>query len=233
MEPETSPAQFGFPVFPDTHQALAEPPGLLASGGSLSPLWLQAAYSRGIFPWNDPGDTRLWWSPVPRAVITPDSFRIPRSIAKECRRTELRITSNLAFRRIIEGCATPRKSESGTWIDQEILNGYPRLNASGRALSVECWTPDGALAGGFYGLIIGQALFGESMYSRVSGASKIAFATAAPTLFRLGIRLIDCQMRTDHLARFGIRELMREEFETRLREAVQSPTIPPLPVTLR
>ena len=233
MEPETTSAQFAFPVFPDTAQALNEPPGLLASGGSLSPLWLQAAYSKGIFPWNDPGDTRLWWSPVPRAVITPGSFRIPRSVSKECRRSPLRVTSSLAFRRVITGCASPRKEESGTWIDDEILAGYPRLRAAGRALSVECWTPEGELAGGFYGLVIGQALFGESMYSRVSGASKIAFASAAPLLFRLGIKMIDCQMRTDHLARFGIRELMRDEFEALLADAVHGPTIAPMPVTIR
>ncbi len=233
MEPENQPAQFSFPVFPDTSEALREPPGLLASGGSVTPLWLQAAYSHGIFPWNDPGDTRLWWSPVPRAVITPESFHIPRSVAKECRKSPLKVTSGLAFRDVLQGCAGPRRTESGTWIDHEILDNYPRLAAAGRALSVECWNADGELVGGFYGLLIGRALFGESMFSTESGASKIAFAMAAPMLFKLGISMIDCQMKTDHLARFGIRELSRSEFEVLLRDAATKPPIPPLPGVIK
>ena len=233
MEAENQPVYYSFPVFPDTSEALSEPPGLLASGGSVTPTWLQAAYSHGIFPWNDPDDTRLWWSPVPRAVITPASFHVPRSVAKECRRSSLRITTNMAFREVILGCAGPRLHESGTWIDNDILQNYPRLAESGRALSVECWNTRGELAGGFYGLLIGHALFGESMFSRESGASKVAFATAAPVLFRLGVRMIDCQMKTGHLARFGVCELDRREFEALLRESVAQPPVPPLPGVLK
>lgn len=214
--------EVSFPHFPATDKALDEPAGLLAAGGQISPLWLDQAYRHGIFPWNDPDEVRLWWSPAPRAVITPDSFRIPRSVQKAIRRQKFTITSNLAFRRVMTACAAPRDDAAGTWISRDMIDSYSRLHQAGRAISVECWQ-DGGLCGGFYGLVIGSAYFGESMFSAVSDASKVAFACAAPVMFRAGIRLIDCQMKTDHLARFGLLELNRESFERQLQAAVSDP----------
>ena len=225
--------EYEVPVFPDTSRAMADPNGLIAAGGHISPLWLDSAYRRGIFPWNDPQEARLWWTPSPRAVIVPESFHVPRRIAKECRNTPLRVTSNQAFAAVMEGCAGPRRDQAGTWIDDEILETYPALHACGRAVSIECWTPEGDLAGGFYGLLIGSALFGESMFSRVSGASRIAFACAAPVFFESGITMIDCQMRTEHLARFGLTELARPDFEQLLKKAVNAAPVRPLPGIIR
>lgn len=221
------------PAFPDTARALKEPNGLLAAGGLLSPAWLDAAYRKGVFPWNDPDEERLWWTPSPRAVITPASFKIPKRLAREVRNSDFRITANLAFSSVVSGCASPRQDSSGTWIDEEILSVYPELNHAGRALSIECWSPHGELIGGFYGLIIGKVLFGESMYSKVSGASKAAFALAAPVLFDLGVELIDCQMKTDHLSRFGMLELDRAEFEYLLSQAINASPIKSVPGVIR
>ncbi|MCT7359700.1 leucyl/phenylalanyl-tRNA--protein transferase [Thalassolituus pacificus] len=207
------------PVFPATSKALTEPNGLLAAGGQVSPLWADSAYRKGIFPWNDPSEARLWWSPAPRAVITPESFHLPRTVRKLLRRETLNISTNMAFDAVIQACAQPRDYESGTWISDEIIDCYSRLQRAGRAFSVECWSSDGDLCGGFYGLTIGSAVFGESMFSRRSNASKLAFATAAPVLFNAGVRLIDCQMKTDHLGQFGLIELDRTAFESALRDA--------------
>ena len=229
--------EFQPPAFPSTARALKEPNGLLAAGGLLSPAWLDAAYRKGIFPWNDPEEERLWWTPSPRAIITPQSFRVPKRLAREARNSDFRVTANVSFSNVIQGCAIPREDNSGavagTWIDDEILTVYPELNNAGRALSIECWSSDGKLVGGFYGLMIGRALFGESMFSSVSGASKAAFAFAAPILFELGIELIDCQMRTDHLARFGILEVERHEFEALLASAINAPPVPSIPGVIR
>ena len=211
-----------FPTFPPTSAALQDPNGLLAAGGLVSPLWLDQAYQRGIFPWNDPAEVRLWWSPAPRAIIEPSTFRIARSVGKALRRQDYRITVNQAFERVMANCARPRDYESGTWISDEMIDGYTRLHESGRALSFEYWSLDGQLQGGLYGLIRGRAFFGESMFSLTSNASKITFAYAAQALFRAGITLIDCQMKTDHLARFGLTEVSRTEYEAKLYKATHS-----------
>lgn len=224
---------YSAPEFPATSRTLDEPAGLLAAGGDVSPAWLDAAYRLGIFPWNDPEEVRMWWTPAPRAVITPETFRVPKRLAREVRNSTLTVTSNQAFERVVAGCASARAGSEGTWIDQELTDELPRLHRCGRAVSVECWTPDGELVGGFYGLTIGTAFFGESMFTRCAGASKIAFATAAPDLFALGIELIDCQMKTDHLARFGLIELDRPEFESALAACIAKPAIAPLPALIR
>lgn len=216
-----------FPAFPPTGKALTNPNGLLAAGGHTSPLWLDQAYRNGIFPWSDPEDVRLWWSPAPRAVITPESFRIPRSVRKLFRRPWY-LTTNLAFARVMTNCATPRSDGGGTWISSDMITAYTRLHQAGRALSAEVWDEHGELCGGFYGLLIGRAFFGESMFSRQSGASQFAFGKVAPLLFQQGIDIIDCQMKTDHLARFGLLELTRKDFEVRLHLAISAPTITPL-----
>lgn len=213
--------EVSFPQFPPTAKALSEPNGLLAAGGLVSPLWLDQAYRRGIFPWHDPDEVRLWWSPAPRAVITPAGFRIPRSVQKAIRRQKFTITCNLAFERVMRACAAPRADAAGTWISTDMISSYTRLHQAGRAISVEYWD-NSRLAGGFYGLLIGHMYFGESMFSAVNNASKIAFACAAPVLFSAGVEMIDCQMKTEHLARFGLQELPREAFEQQLHKAVNA-----------
>lgn len=219
------PDDIELPSFPATHTALAEPNGFLAYGGKVSPLWLDQAYRRGIFPWNSPDSMRQWWSPAPRAVILPEHFRIPRTLRKLLKRNRPRLTCNLAFRQVMQACASERTYTQGTWISEEMIESYTRLHQAGRAFSVESWGEDGALVGGFYGLIIGQAVFGESMFSRASNASKLAFAVFAPHLFNQGAQFIDCQMKTDHLAQFGLVELARNDFERRLELAISAPLI--------
>lgn len=206
------------PGFPPTHLCLNDPNGLLAAGGRLSPIWLDQSYRQGIFPWHSEDEPRLWWSPVPRAVITPVSFRTPRTVRKQLRKTQIRFTANMAFEEVIKACQSTRKTtDEGTWINNSMIQEYSRLSHCGRAISVECWHPNGTLVGGFYGLTIGRAFFGESMFSRNSDTSKLAFALAAPIFFEQGVDLIDCQMHTDHLARFGLEELNRDDFESKLR----------------
>ena len=221
------------PDFPATSRALKDPNGLLAVGGGMSPAWLHCAYRRGIFPWHSDGDPRLWWSPAPRAVILPHTFRVPRTIRKELNRTPLTFTSNLAFAAVMDGCARTHEEQDGsTWIQPEMQQAYANMHQAGYAQSVECWTADGELCGGFYGLRIGRAFFGESMFSRISNSAKLAFALVAPALFHSGIRIIDCQMKTNHLSRFGLVELPRQEFEQQLRMAVSGPAPTPLPTVL-
>ncbi|MFK4754317.1 MULTISPECIES: leucyl/phenylalanyl-tRNA--protein transferase [Oceanospirillaceae] len=221
------------PQFPDTSNALNDPNGLLAAGGKITPLWLHHAYSRGIFPWHGHDEPRLWWTPAPRAVILADTFRIPRTIRKELKRSPLSFTSNLAFRQVMAACAETHAKHSGTWIQPEMIDEYHRLAAAGFALSVECWNNKGDLVGGFYGIRIGVAFFGESMFSRQPNTAKLAFACAAPQLIDNGIKIIDCQMHTEHLARFGIVTLSRRQFESHLHQAIQRiPTRPLLPTWL-
>jgi len=221
------------PHFPSTAKALEDPSGLLAAGGGISPEWLHAAYRRGIFPWHDEDSPRLWWTPVPRAVILPEHFSVPRSLKKEIRKTRFRFTSNLAFAAVITSCARVHGDDGGTWIQPEMISSYTRMAKAGMALSVEVWNEDGRLVGGFYGILLGSAYFGESMFSSVGGASKQAFALAAELMFKNGVQMIDCQMKTDHLARFGLCELGRREFEQRLAKAVSTPLVRiPLPTAI-
>lgn len=220
-----------FPEFPSTKLAQKAPNGLLAAGGFSTPLWLDQAYRRGIFPWNAPDAERWWWSPAPRAIILAENFRLPRTVKKLLRKPHV-ITANLAFESVMRACAAPRKDSEGTWISEEMIKHYTQLHQAGRALSVEYWSADGQLSGGFYGLVIGKAIFGESMFSKVDNASKLAFATAAPKLFALGAEFIDCQMHTAHLAQFGLLEVERDDFETRLKHAVKQTALSKLPSRL-
>lgn len=216
----------GSPAFPATHIALEEPNGLLAAGGDLSPQWLLQAYRRGIFPWYEEDTPILWWSPAPRAVITPDSFRIPRTVSKLLRRFTGCITLNQAFDDVIHCCAhIERKNEDGTpahgtWITPDMISAYQRLHRMGKAISIECWNATGNLIGGYYGIQLGKVVFGESMFSQESNASQLAFAASAPVFFDRGVQMIDCQMNTAHMSRFGLNEWPREEFETSLRKSV-------------
>lgn len=211
------------PVFPPCEQALSEPNGLLAAGGDLSPERLISAYRQGIFPWYQTGQPILWWSPDPRAVLFPNAIRISRSLRKSVRSEALSVSVDQAFERVVLACADPRPSQSGlTWITDEMLHAYCRLHALGVAHSVEVWR-EGRLVGGLYGLGIGAAFFGESMFSRVNDASKIALVWLSRQLLAWGYQLIDCQVSSSHLQRLGAVDLPRAEFLRLLAAATAQP----------
>jgi leucyl/phenylalanyl-tRNA--protein transferase len=206
--------------FPPAAQALREPNGLLAAGADLSCERLISAYHRGIFPWYGAGQPILWWSPDPRMVLIPDEFRLPRSLVKRLRRPDYEVRADTAFDAVMRGCAAPRSGQHGTWITEEMAAAYGALHGLGIAHSVETWI-EGELAGGLYGVALGRAFFGESMFTRVTDASKIALAHLVRQLARWNFGIIDCQMATAHLASFGAREIPRADFMARLAELVE------------
>lgn len=209
--------------FPPVSQALAEPDGLLAAGGDLSAARLLAAYRGGIFPWYSPGDPILWWSPATRMVLEVNALRTPRSFAKVLRNRRYRVCFNQAFEAVVRACAAPRDGHRGTWIVEDMVQAYLRLHQAGHAHSVETWQ-DGQLVGGLYAVCVGQMVYGESMFSRVADASKIALAHLARQMQAHGLSLIDCQMHTDHLARLGAAPMPREDFMVALSHRVNLPT---------
>ena len=196
---------------PDPQWALSEPNGLLAIGGSLSPQRLEAAYRAGIFPWFSAGEPILWWSPDPRALIYPDRFHTSRSLARALRRDQFTVTLDQAFNEVLSACAAPRAEEQGTWITPEMQSAYWRLHQQGIAHSIEVWRT-GELVGGVYGVSLGHAFFGESMFSRVSNASKIALAWLCAQLRAWQFDFLDCQMPTNHLLSLGAVCLPRAQF---------------------
>ena len=212
--------------FPPVEEALQEPNGLLAIGGELTPQRLLEAYRQGIFPWYSAGEPVLWWSPDPRLVLLPEAVRISRSLAKTLRQHDYEVRYDSAFGAVIEACATtPRPGPPGSWIVPEMAAAYCRLHALGYAHSVETWI-GGKLAGGLYGVAIGRMFYGESMFQRQTDASKIALVHLAWHLQQQGVGMIDCQMTTSHLQRFGAEELTRREFSRRLTELVNYPYLP-------
>lgn len=208
--------------FPPLESALHSPNGLLAAGGDLSQERLLAAYRQGIFPWYSAGEPILWWSPDPRMVLFPDELRITRSLAKTLRNKPYDIRFDTAFTTVMQHCAAPREPGGGSWIGPEILDGYGRLHRSGHAHSVETWI-DGELCGGLYGVAIGRMFYGESMFARRTDASKIAFVHLVAALRQWEFGLIDCQMRTDHLASLGGRTIARQQFAATLKALVAAP----------
>jgi leucyl/phenylalanyl-tRNA--protein transferase len=205
------------PIFPDPE--LSESDGLLAVGGDLSPERLLAAYASGIFPWYSEETPILWWSPEPRMVLLPEELHVPRSLRRTLRSGRYEIRADTAFSEVIRRCARKdRPGQEGTWITAEMLRAYERLHALGHAHSFEAWDDEG-LAGGLYGVSLGSAFFGESMYADRPDASKAAFVTGVAWLRRRGFERVDCQVDTDHLRRFGAREIPRVEFLARLRNA--------------
>jgi leucyl/phenylalanyl-tRNA---protein transferase len=194
--------------FPDVESALTEPDGLLAAGGSLRPERLLLAYHCGIFPWYNKGEPILWWCPSRRAVIFPDAIHVSRSLHKALRKQPFVITHNKAYREVMLGCAEPRKGKSGTWITAEMLSAYHKLFQLGYGRSIECWY-NGRLAGGIYGVQLGHVFFGESMFSRVTNASKVALVELSR---QKNVALIDCQLPNDHLASLGMVTIPRQEF---------------------
>ncbi len=212
--------------FPPLEQALAEPNGLLAYGGDLSPLRLVDAYRHGIFPWYSDGQPLLWWSPDPRMVLEVNAFRMSRSLSLRLRRREFEIRVDTAFDAVIEGCASRRRPSAGsTWITRAMSDAYRRLHAMGYVHSVEAWRDD-ELAGGLYGLALGRVFFGESMFTRATDASKVALAGLVEVLRDHRVPLIDCQQETRHLASLGARPIAREDFARRLAELIHSTAAP-------
>ena len=212
-------------AFPPVRSALKEPNGLLAAGGDLSPERLLEGYRRGIFPWFSEGDPILWWSPDPRMVLFPAEFKISRSLGKTLRNCRYEARFDSAFEEVIASCAAPRKGEPGTWIGQAMVEAYLELHRLGYAHSVEIWIA-GDLAGGLYGVAMGGVFFGESMFSRVRDASKIALAALVAHLKSAGFGLIDCQMHTRHLETLGAREIPRAQFSRLLEELIHYPRSP-------
>lgn len=197
--------------FPEVGSALRDPDGLLAIGGDLSPERLINAYRRGIFPWYSAGQPILWWSPDPRCVLEPGAIKISRSLAKTIKKGIYRLSFNQAFAKVIQACAEPRDSTSGTWITSAMAQAYLDLHRTGHAVSVECWH-DSELVGGLYGVVIGKVFFGESMFSHQADASKVALVHLARTVDSLGFRLIDCQVYSKHLHSLGAMPMQRKLF---------------------
>lgn len=208
--------------FPPLDEALDEPNGLIAVGGCLSPQRIINAYTRGIFPWFNPGEPILWWSPEPRAVLFPDQLYISRSLAKTLRKTAFDIRYDTAFSEVIEACAAPRHAQGGTWITQDMKKAYLRLYELGIAHSFEAWQ-DGQLAGGLYGIAIGQVFFGESMFHRVTDASKVAFVHLVKQMQAWNYQLIDCQVSNSHLFSLGASEIPRIRFTNLLKQLCPLP----------
>jgi leucyl/phenylalanyl-tRNA--protein transferase len=211
--------------FPPVEQAAAYPNGLLAAGGDLSVARLVEAYGRGIFPWFNEDQPILWWSPDPRMVLFPAELKISRSLAKTLRKSRLEVRADTAFREVIQGCRMPRHDQAGTWISDPMVEAYCELHRAGIAHSVESWL-DAELVGGLYGVALGRAFFGESMFMRATDASKVALVTLVSQLERWEFGLVDCQMNTPHLASFGAREIPRADFTRRLRELIHYPPVP-------
>lgn len=214
--------------FPPVEQALPNPNGLLAAGADLSPARLIDAYSKGIFPWFSEGEPVLWWSPDPRMVLVTSEVHVSRSLRRVLRSGRFSVTFDRAFVDVMRRCAdTPRgrRRETGTWITADMIEAYTELHRRDLAHSVEVWKDDG-LAGGLYGVALGRMFFGESMFSRVTDASKVALVTLARHLERWGFAMIDCQVSSAHLLSLGAREIPRAEFVAAVAAAVRQPGVP-------
>lgn len=209
-------------AFPDPE--LAEDGGLLAVGGDLRPERVVLAYRSGIFPWYSEGRPILWWCPAPRFVLMPDELHVGRSLRRAIKREPYRITLDTAFAAVIERCGhAPRAGQRGTWITNDVRDAFVELHRRGLAHSVEAWEGE-RLVGGLYGLAMGTVFFGESMFADAPDASKIAFVRLVEQLRTWGFDLIDCQVHTEHLERFGARYLELDEFMRRLGEGVAHPS---------
>lgn len=204
---------------------LADEDGLLAVGGDLQPARLIAAYRSGIFPWFSQGDPLLWWFTHPRLVLFLNTFMISRRLARDIRKQRFTVTFDRAFTLVMTSCAQVRVEKGeGTWISQEMREAYCRLHELGYAHSVECWQGE-TLVGGLYGVALDRIFFGESMFTRVSNASKVALAALVERLKAAGYQLIDCQMTTRHLLSFGAQEISGTEFLDQLNSFIQT-TVP-------
>ena len=209
--------------FPPPQLATTE--GLLAVGGDLSQERLLLAYRLGIFPWFSDGEPILWWSPDPRLVLYPDEFRVPKTLRKIIKKKMFNITMDTAFEAVMHRCRQIRvQNNEGTWIVDDMIDAYCKLHNSGFAHSVEAWHR-GKLAGGLYGVSLGGCFFGESMFTEKSNASNVALVHLFQHLMQHGFDMIDCQVKTSHLIRFGAREIPREHFLKQLQKSLQMPTL--------
>lgn len=204
--------------FPDPARAETDPNGLLAIGGDLSAQRLLQAYRAGVFPWFSDDQPILWWSPDPRMVLYPQRLKVSRSLRKTLRRNHFKVSVDQDFDAVIDACAGPRRDDDGTWLLPEMIHAYRQLHRLGLAHSVETWQ-DGELVGGLYGVALGQAFFGESMFSRATDASKVALAQLCELLAGAGFAFIDCQVHTAHLQRLGAEEIPRQRFRDELQQA--------------
>lgn len=208
--------------FPPPH--LAEQEGILAVGGDLSVKRLLLAYRMGIFPWYAEDDPIIWWSPDPRLVLYPPRLRFSRSLNRLLKKNAFAVTMDRAFEQVIVECAAVRSElGEGTWLVDEMIEAYVKLHDAGFAHSVETWR-EGRLAGGLYGVSLGRAFFGESMFMRVSNASKVAFVRLVRQLEQWGFDMVDCQVKTDHLVGFGAQEIPRKVFLEQLKKTLKHPT---------
>ncbi len=210
-------------IFPSPKLAAQE--GLLAVGGDLRQERLLLAYRMGIFPWYSEDEPIMWWSPDPRLILYPAQLRVSKSLKKIINKGEFTLTMDQAFEAVITACAQSRTdANEGTWIVDEMITAYCKLHESGLAHSVEAWHGD-QLAGGLYGVSIGRCFFGESMFTRLNNASKVAFVALVKYLQRLNFELIDCQITTPHLLSFGACEIPRARFLDELAKSLKAPTL--------
>ena len=212
-------------AFPDPSLALDEPNGLLAVGGDLSPTRLLNAYDIGVFPWYNPDETILWWSPDPRTVFYTDGLHVSRRLRRTLGQANYAVTLDHAFEQVIRTCAALREDREGTWLGPEMRRAYTTLFHQGHAHSIEVWQ-HGELVGGLYGVARGQVFFGESMFSTVADASKIALVWLARQLAAWGYTLLDGQVGSPHLYRMGAVDLPREDFLAMVR-ARRTPPVEP------
>lgn len=214
------------PQFPPTSLALEDPNGLLAVGGDLTPEWLLLAYSKGIFPWFNPGEPILWWSPDPRSVLFIEDLKVSKNLAKLMRQEKFSVTFDHAFQEVMKACASiERKDQDGTWITRGMYRAYSKLHEMGYAHSVEVWF-EGKLVGGLYGVALGKVFFGESMFSAMSNTSKVALVALSEKLAEWGFRFIDTQVETEHLKSLGASLIERKDFELLVQEHSQQ-SFPP------
>ena len=216
-------------AFPRVAQALTEPNGLLAIGGDLSPQRLLSAYQQGIFPWFNEDEPIMWWSPNPRMVLFPHELKISASLRKRLKKADYEVRYNTAFTSVMQHCAQTQRHKNSvntlsdttthTWISPQIIDAYTALHQQGFAHSAETWV-NGELVGGLYGVKIGNMFYGESMFHHASDASKIAFVHLVRHMQQQGVQMIDCQMKTAHLASLGAREISRAEFSDKLLELI-------------
>ena len=198
--------------FPSTQLALSEPNGLLALGGDLSADTLTIAYSKGIFPWYEESQPIMWWSPTPRCVLQPRDIKISRSLKRTLKKETFTVTRNTAFLDVINQCGTRRSESIGTWLHHDMIKAYKHLYDLNICHSIETWK-ENKLVGGLYGVLLNNVFFGESMFSLVSDASKVALVKLCEWLLSINVRLIDCQIESDHLLSMGARLVTRDRFE--------------------
>ncbi len=208
-------------AFPEIESAFDIPDGLLAAGGDLSPERLLYAYRHGIFPWYDSGQPILWWSPDPRCVLRPHEFHVSKRLRRSLSRSKLEVSFNQAFSAVIAACAEDRTGQQGTWITDDMADAYSRLHQQGWAHSIEIWQ-ENRLAGGLYGLAIGRAFFGESMFSRQTNASKAAMLALCQQMVLNDFEILDCQVESPHLVSLGASLMPRKKFAAVLRQACKS-----------